>query len=278
MITGDMPLTATESMLQRLRTRVVLSRRQSLDETWRYDLLSPFWRLYVNNRDGAFITVRGKKLELPGGELIAIPAWIPFQTGLRRPVDQDYVHFYLEGLPQNWLRRLFRQPVVCSRDDGLQWLLAEWGRDLADAERGVTHFFRTGALVQTVMARLWSNLPAAAFSDVRESVAASSSVQPALAALEVRLSDPPTNRELAGLCRMSEDHFVRCFKGAVGLTPAQYGLGRRLDVAAEWLVQSERRIDDIAEQTGFTDRFHFTRTFKVRLGMPPAEYRRQHRL
>lgn len=99
-----------------------------------------------------------------------------------------------------------------------------------------------------------------------------------MATFERRLSDPPTNRELAELCRMSEDHFVRCFKGAVGLTPGQYCLGRRLDVAAEWLVQSEQRIDEIAERAGFTDRFHFSRTFKSRLGVTPAEYRRQHRM
>ena len=92
------------------------------------------------------------------------------------------------------------------------------------------------------------------------------------------MTDPPDNAELAVLFGMSPDHFIRRFKAGTGLTPAQYRLQRRVLTAAHWLAGTERTIEDIAEATGFTDRFYFTKMFKARLAVTPAAYRRSHRL
>ena len=47
-----------------------------------------------------------------------------------------------------------------------------------------------------------------------------------------------------------------------------------MEFACGELHYSMRTIDEIAEVTGFSDRFHFSRAFGKIMSMPPATYRR----
>lgn len=82
--------------------------------------------------------------------------------------------------------------------------------------------------------------------------------------------------ELAALCSMSESHFSRAFRTAVGLPPHQYVMKLRLERACEALLHSDAKIVDVALDLGFANASHFSRAFAQRYGMPPASYRRRH--
>ncbi|OWQ84213.1 hypothetical protein CDN98_19715 [Roseateles terrae] len=83
--------------------------------------------------------------------------------------------------------------------------------------------------------------------------------------------------ELAALCGMSESHFSREFKRAVGMPPHQYMLQQRLAQAREALCDTDERIGDIALNLGFTDASHFSRLFAQRFGQTPTQFRRARR-
>jgi AraC family transcriptional regulator len=83
--------------------------------------------------------------------------------------------------------------------------------------------------------------------------------------------------ELAALCGMSESHFSREFKRAVGMPPHQYLLQQRLTQAREALSDTDERIGDIALNLGFTDASHFSRLFAQRFGQTPTQFRRARR-
>lgn len=83
--------------------------------------------------------------------------------------------------------------------------------------------------------------------------------------------------EMAAMCGMSESHFSREFRAAVGLPPHQYALKLRLDRACEALAGGDRMLMDIALELGFSSASHFSRAFAQRHGMPPARYRQLHR-
>ncbi len=83
--------------------------------------------------------------------------------------------------------------------------------------------------------------------------------------------------ELALLCGMSESHFSREFKRAVGMPPHQYLLQQRLSQARQALSETDARIGDIALNLGFTDASHFSRLFAQRFGQTPTQFRRHHR-
>jgi AraC-like DNA-binding protein len=273
---GETPVSAAEEALGRMQIQLAFSRRLQIDSTWHYDLQSPFWRLYVHNRSGAAIVHAGRRLALRPDRLYLIPAWVRFQSVATRPVVQDYLHFYVTGLPPTLLRRFFDRPLSFVREPVLDELRRRWQTGFASDSAFAAPGWAV-ALAYAAVAHATGRLPEAAQRTCFDSWKEFSPMGPALQRIDQRFFSPPSNSELARLCHLSTDRFIRRFRLIVGMTPAQYGLERRITLAAQWLTATSRTIEKIASDAGFTDRFHFSRVFKARLGMPPVAYRRLHR-
>ncbi len=273
---GHFPSGPEGELFRRVALSIVVSQSVELS-SWNLDLRSPFWRLYVNRRSGAALVHEGKRLPLRPGTVCLIPAWVRFQTVAARGVVQEFLHFHVTGLPPRLPEGGFDRPFQCPMGP-LEPSYRAWHRGFAQAggqglaELGWAYALAHGALALAVGALTpgdrrflhgW-------FDD-------SEGLRPALDLLDGRLAEPPRNRELAALCGMSADHFIRRFRGVVGMTPARYGIERRIATAANWLVGTDWKIDAVADAAGFTDRFHFSHAFKTRTGVSPAAYRRAHR-
>lgn len=68
--------------------------------------------------------------------------------------------------------------------------------------------------------------------------------------------------------------FRKQFKEATGLAPYAYRLQAKLDTAAQLLRDEELTLEQIADETGFSDSFALSKQFKHKTGMPPSIYRR----
>lgn len=257
--------------------RVLVSLRMDLSKVnWRLDLCSPFWRIYVNDRSGAYIEHNGKRMELGAKTVWIIPARVRFQTGYRNSVVQDFLHFTFGGFPPVLLSR-FDCPVRLKTAGAIRVLLDQWQGSMPDND-SFYHLCLAGAVVHACMSALLSDHSKLGWEDCRYWFAQTHAIQRALERLEAVSGRPPNNRELGRLCGMSEDHFIRRFRDLMGVTPAEHGRRLRVAKAAEWLARTSRSIDEIAEASGFVDRSHFSRVFRLQLGCPPAAFRRMHRL
>jgi len=85
-------------------------------------------------------------------------------------------------------------------------------------------------------------------------------------------------KQLATKLGFSKSHFGRSFHRAVGVTPHEYVMQRRILRAQEMLLQTDTSLIDIALATGFSDQSHFCRRFHQRIGLPPRAFRMQHRI
>jgi AraC family transcriptional regulator len=83
---------------------------------------------------------------------------------------------------------------------------------------------------------------------------------------------------LARRADVSLAHFSRVFRDAMGVSPHQYVLAARLDLARKLLTQSTLPVSRIAEECGFSSQSHLTASFRTAHSTTPARYRSHFRL
>ena len=83
-----------------------------------------------------------------------------------------------------------------------------------------------------------------------------------------------TIARLAKVASLSQFHFARAFKAAVGKSPHQYVSGHRLERAKVLLRRWDQSLLDIAVALNFSSQANFTRAFRKGTGMTPGQYGR----
>jgi AraC family transcriptional regulator len=83
-----------------------------------------------------------------------------------------------------------------------------------------------------------------------------------------------TIAQLAKVACLSQFHFARSFKTAVGQSPHQYVSAHRLERAKEMLMRGDQPLLDIAIALNFSSQANFTRAFRIGTGMTPGQFRR----
>lgn len=81
--------------------------------------------------------------------------------------------------------------------------------------------------------------------------------------------------ELAAGFSYSKNHIIRIFKEKYGITPYQYFIDRKVDVAKLYLCNTNCSVREIADLLSFTDEHYFSNSFRSTVGMSPSQYRKQ---
>lgn len=82
-------------------------------------------------------------------------------------------------------------------------------------------------------------------------------------------------REAAAIAHMSPNYFCKVFKEKMGVNYHSYVVGVRLAVSRRLLENTSMKIDDIAEQVGYSEGKNFNRVFKKAFGLSPKEYKQR---
>lgn len=84
--------------------------------------------------------------------------------------------------------------------------------------------------------------------------------------------------ELADICEagmVGKTKGTKIFKQYLNMTPVDYLINYRLEIASRMLKETDQPVLDIALMTGFSDSSYFARIFRKRVGMTPIQYREQ---
>jgi len=92
--------------------------------------------------------------------------------------------------------------------------------------------------------------------------------------IEANLDQPLTLDVMAAQTGISPLYLARAFKAAVGQSPHQYVLARRIERAKELLRNTEMPIIDVALSVGFSSQSHLSHWMIRHSGVPPGVYRR----
>ncbi len=237
--------------------------------SWDYtQKASPFWYLWHNNRASAYIIFNGRKIDLTPDKIYLIPPNTEFSTnGGFRPFDQLYIHFAIGTFLHHQMRR---EPIIFSAE-------ALFGHDpetvFRELKAARDDRFILAARLYDIVYRSILLLPESCFIRPEESLL-NPKISAVLQKMSSSLEKPPGNQELADSIKMSVNNFMRLFKQEIGTSPQHYLLTQRIDQSKNLLLNSTLSIDEIAEMSGFKNRYHFSKTFKKTVQSSPAEFRK----
>jgi AraC family transcriptional regulator len=93
--------------------------------------------------------------------------------------------------------------------------------------------------------------------------------------IEAHLDGDLSLDAMAREAQLSPLYLARAFKAAIGQSPHQYVLVRRVERAKELLRNTDMLIVDVALSAGFSSQSHLSHWFLRHVGVSPAVYRRQ---
>jgi AraC-like DNA-binding protein len=95
------------------------------------------------------------------------------------------------------------------------------------------------------------------------------------ALIDARTEDFGSLQDIAKAAGLDVSSVCRLFRRFQGTSPYQYLLRRKMNLAAEFLIDQGALVKEAALRVGFADPFHFSRCFKSMHGVAPSELQRQ---
>jgi AraC-like DNA-binding protein len=99
-------------------------------------------------------------------------------------------------------------------------------------------------------------------------------------ARDMLLEQADVSHSIADIAReaeMSPSHLIRQFEAVFGLTPHQFRIESRLDLAKRLLATGEYSVTAVCMEVGFSSLGSFSTLFLTRVGESPSDYRRRAR-
>ena len=123
--------------------------------------------------------------------------------------------------------------------------------------------------ILTMMLRCYRReIPSAGIEEERSLVAK------LLLYLDTHYAQRITLEQLSEMTHFSTRHITRRFKATVGISLNQYLLNQRIASAKSLLVTTDKKVSEIAMESGFDNSAYFSQQFKRETGHTPNAYRR----
>lgn len=93
--------------------------------------------------------------------------------------------------------------------------------------------------------------------------------------IEKHLDESISIQKLAKIACMSESSFYRYFKNEFGMTPVEYILKKRMELAQKLLVDKRYNVTEVSYKLGYSSLSHFIKMFKEQTGTTPKQFQLQ---
>lgn len=234
--------------------------------SWEHEnVFNSWWYLYWNNTPGAIVRTGKQEHRLEPGHVCLIAPETAFSTESKSSFNHFYIHF-TAGTPFDQIKShiyffpiqdLFRKPI-----ERLQTLSP------LRSEKTVQMSLLSHSLVCSVL----SEISETDFAALRK---LDFRIENAVKILNDETSTVFSNEMLAENVGMSVNSFIRLFMSNLGVTPQKYSRRKRIEKASILLHFTDKKMEEIAKETGFLDRYHFSRVFREITNYSPADFRKR---
>ncbi len=280
---------------RRINLNILCSRYWWL-EIWKGKKMSfPYWRLYWNKNEGAYVYYDEKRTFLKPDHIYLIPPHTPFSNGIvhqklseesdyffkcgrinsrqeekRHHERGDILHFFTHftlGFPYDDVRPGVYN-VALSKETRKHLKTIR-----ASLIKGSRNFSLKESLnIYSLILSSIDSLPDAIWQLKK----VDRRIMDILKYMEENTDAKMTNETLAAQLFLTPSVFSRLFKRNIGKSPSKYLTHMRIDKASNLLLHSNSSIETIAMQCGFTDRYHLTKVFSKLKGTAPAAFRKRY--
>lgn len=257
-----------------IKPKIMEAGCDSVDSSWhRFVAFFPYYRIYYIVSGHAVIFLENdKKLELVPGNLYFIPAFSLFDAHCDAILKHYWVHFNLDITTTSYLSVYRTKDCVPAQptDEPVMRQLTELMQK-PEEQKGIADWLACEGLIRYLISRF---LP-----EKDDSIYASSArFIPVLKYIDDNLQTPIRNDQLSDILYVSTTYFSNLFTKQFNISPQQYILQKRLNLAISMLFESNRSVREIAYDCGFESENYFNRQFRKLTGMPPGQYRKASQL
>jgi len=236
------------------------------NDQWDFpSVLSPFWRLYHNGRPGHYVLFGDRRIDLRPARIVLIPDRMRFHCHGYVPVPPTWLAFTVARRPSPCQSMPIMLPPLPAEiallNDLMRLILANDGGSNRNRI-----FHDSMALLHVTLSR----------PEIRWQENTSSYVAKTVEYIEQHYASPLYIPCLAQKLDLCTETLARSFKQSQGETIGQFITKVRVRRAADMLAQTDVTIDEVAEATGFPNRYYLSRVFKKITGQSPAEFRQRH--
>jgi len=200
---------------------------------------------------------RTETIETSSGDIIFVP------KGLAYRVENDYeelfcIHFTADGLP---LDRIIR--ITPDNAKTFETLFVSLVNCWHEKKPG--YYYESSMMCFKILSLIHKQQKSS-------SVIYDTVIHNAIACIHKHFTDPELSiADLASMSALSESHFRKKFRLAVGVSPLQYINDLRCSYAVELLESKFYKVYEVAEMSGFNDSKYFSTVIKKRTGKSPIE-------
>lgn len=200
-------------------------------------------------------------------------------------IDFSY-QFLIENLHTNFARKYIR-PVLSGKlimPEFIRPADTSWGKDLLRAARAIAscpeyevslHELMIKSRIYIIWDQLYSHSTPAAKSKSGLDIEQNERLAPVFAYIQENYSYEITLETLAELLPMSTGQFCRIFKKATHQTPMQYIMRYRILQSCQLLLDTDKKIGEIANLSGFNNSSYYNKIFMQIIGCSPSAYRKR---
>ncbi len=262
-------------------------------EIWKGQRMSfPFWRLYWNKNEGAYVYYE-KKVNLLPSHIYLIPPHTPYSTGIfhQRKIEESeyyfkcgrvnsrgeekqslesgkilhfFVHFTLGTHYDNVEPGIYSLKVSEEKNQYIHSILEALIKKRQ--EFSLKNSLDVYSLVLSSVNKIIPNISLANKVNVR--------IAEIIDYMEKNINTKMTDEILGDRLYMSPTAFSGLFKKNIGKSPSEYLRQIRIEKAGNLLLYTNMSIDVIADKCGFSDRYHLTKVFSQIKNTTPAAFRK----
>ena len=227
----------------------------------------PDWTMYLVIEGSFWCELNGKREIAMQGDLYFIPPGVPFR---RSVIDGLKVHFFRFEVGEEDALFPIPQGLVRLKDEmrlqSTLQILRRLNKLSLPMQEGLLQHLLWDLICQCGYER----------SSDEDGAAIDPLVREVIAYFRASYREKISMREVAERFRISPSGLILKFKRATDLLPMRHLIEIRIKHAKRLLVDTSLSFAEIAERTGFENRYYFSNAFKREVGISPSEYQKRY--